>query len=172
MNEVEYLKDLGVDVIVTDHHEIPDEVPDCIIVNCKFNDDYRYNALCGAGVAYNLVRALVGGRANDYLDLVALATLADSMPLAGENRALVSEGTDAGREYVGLGRSGTGRRRFGRAGRPGGVDVQARRRGQGFGNADSRSRRSAGPLRRHAALGAVRLRLYAFCDVTANLTVL
>lgn len=92
VNEVEYLKDLGVDVIVTDHHEIPDEVPDCIIVNCKFNDDYRYNALCGAGVAYNLVRALVGGRANDYLDLVALATLADSMPLTGENRALVSEG--------------------------------------------------------------------------------
>lgn len=57
-------------------------------------------------------------------------------------------------------------------GDPGGVDVQARRRGQGFGNVDSRSRRSAGPLRRHAALGAVRLRLYAFCDVTANLTVL
>ena len=52
------------------------------------------------------------------------------------------------------------------------LDVQARRRGQGFGNADSRSRRSAGPLRRHAAFGAVRLRLYAFCDVTANLTVL
>lgn len=39
-------------------------------------------------------------------------------------------------------------------GDPGGVDVQARRRGQGFGNVDSRSRRSAGPLRRHAALGA------------------
>ena len=71
-----------------------------------------------------------------------------------------------------VGMSVARRGRYGGSGRTGGVDVQARRRGQGFGNVDSRSRRSAGPLRRHAALGAVRLRLYAFCDVTANLTVL
>ena len=77
-----------------------------------------------------------------------------------------------GRQLLGVGRAGARRGRYGGSGRPGGVDVQARRRGQGFGNADSRSRRSAGPLRRHAAFGAVRLRLYAFCDVTANLTVL
>ena len=60
---------------------------------------------------------------------------------------------------------------LGRAGRSGGVDVQARRGREGFRGADPRPRRSAGPFRRHAAVGAVRLRLYAFCDVTANLNV-
>lgn len=92
VNEVEYLQDLGVDVIVTDHHEIPDTLPDCTIISCKLDDDYRFNGLCGAGVAYNLSRALIGDKADEFLDMVALATMADSMPLIGENRILVTEG--------------------------------------------------------------------------------
>ena len=91
--EVEELKDLGVDVIITDHHELPDVLPDCTVVNCHLkgeNDDYDY--LCGAGVAYKVGRALIGERADDFLDMVALATIADSMPLRSENRILVSEG--------------------------------------------------------------------------------
>ncbi len=92
-NEVEYLKDLGVDVIVTDHHEIPEILPDCITINCKFkNQDYPFDSLCGAGVAYKLANALIGDLADNYLDLVALATVADSMPLVSENRDLVVEG--------------------------------------------------------------------------------
>lgn len=70
---------------------------------------------------------------------------------------------------MGVARSGAGGGRNGRAGRSGGVDVQTRRGRQGFGKSDSRTRRCAGPFRRHAAFGAVRLRLYAFCYVTAIL---
>ena len=70
---------------------------------------------------------------------------------------------------AGVARSGAGGGRNGRAGRSGGVDVQTRRGRQGFGKSDPRTRRCAGPLRRLAALGAVRLRLYAFCYVTAIL---
>lgn len=92
VNEVEYLQDLGVDVIVTDHHEIPYTLPDCTIISCKLDDDYKFNGLCGAGVAYNLSRALIGDKADEFLDMVALATMADSMPLIGENRILVTEG--------------------------------------------------------------------------------
>ncbi len=93
--EVEYLKDLGVDVIVTDHHEIPEILPNTLILNCKLqNQDYPFNQLSGAGVAYKLASALIGERANKYLDLVALSTVADSMPLIDENRIIVKEGLD------------------------------------------------------------------------------
>ena len=91
VKEVEELKDLGVDVIVTDHHEIPEQIPDCTVINCKLNG-YPFDGLCGAGVAYKLARALIGSRADEFLDLVAIATVADSMSLVSENRILVSEG--------------------------------------------------------------------------------
>lgn len=92
VNEVAELEDLGVDVIVTDHHEIPEKIPDCTIINCKLHDGYPFDGLCGAGVAYKLVKALIGDEADNFLDLVAVATVADSMPLTDENRILVSEG--------------------------------------------------------------------------------
>ena len=91
VKEVEELKDLGVDVIVTDHHEIPDQIPDCTVINCKLGD-YPFDGLCGAGVAYKLAKALIGNRADEFLDLVAVATVADSMSLVSENRILVTEG--------------------------------------------------------------------------------
>ncbi len=89
--EIENLKDLGVDVIVTDHHEPPENLPDCPTINCK-KGGYPFDGLCGAGVAYKLVYALIGKEANRFLDVVALATIADSMPLRDENRIIVSEG--------------------------------------------------------------------------------
>ncbi len=93
--EVEYLKDLGVDVIVTDHHEIPEVLPNSLILNCKLsNQNYPFDCLSGAGVAYKLATALIGERANKYLDLVALSTVADSMPLVDENRIIVKEGLE------------------------------------------------------------------------------
>ena len=92
-NEVEYIKDLGVDVIVTDHHELPETLPDCITVNCKFRDQaYPFDSLCGAGVAFKIATALIGKKAEKYLDFAALATVADSMPLLDENRDIVYEG--------------------------------------------------------------------------------
>ena len=94
-NEVEYLKDLGVDVIVTDHHEFPPELPECIIVSTKTpNQEYDFEYLSGAGVAYKLASALIGDIADSFLDLVAVATIADSMPLINENRVLVHKGVE------------------------------------------------------------------------------
>lgn len=90
--EVEYIKEQGAFVIVTDHHELPDELPDCITVNPKLKDDYPYDNLCGAGVAFKLASALLGERAFALLDFAALSTVADSVPLLGENRDIVAEG--------------------------------------------------------------------------------
>lgn len=91
-DEVEYIKEQGAEVIVTDHHELPDRIPDCICVNPKFNDGYIYDNLCGAGVALKVGCALNGDDALKYLDFAAIATVADSVPLTGENRDIVYEG--------------------------------------------------------------------------------
>lgn len=90
--EAQYIYELGSDVIVTDHHELPEVLPDCIIVNPKLKDDYPYDNLCGAGVAFKLACALIGAAAYKYLDFATLATVADSVPLLGENRDIVTEG--------------------------------------------------------------------------------
>ncbi len=92
--KVEFIKDeLGVDVIVTDHHEIPEVIPDCIVINPKLKGQaYPFDGLCGAGVAYKLASALLGAKAEKFLDIAALATVADSMSLVGENRSIVAEG--------------------------------------------------------------------------------
>ncbi len=91
--KIEKLKELGIDVIVTDHHEPPEILPDCIRINPKLSGGaYPFDGLCGAGVAYKLGYALIGEKANDYLDFVALATVADSMELVNENRDIVAEG--------------------------------------------------------------------------------
>jgi single-stranded-DNA-specific exonuclease len=92
--------DAGIDVVVTDHHTVGDRLPDAwAVVNPQRPDcDYPDKGLCGAGVAYKLcqlVGAMVGAGTHDlreYLDLVALATVADLVPLEGENRVLVSYG--------------------------------------------------------------------------------
>ncbi len=91
-NEAQYIYELGSDVIVTDHHELPERLPDCVIVNPKLEDDYPYDNLCGAGVAFKVACALLGERAYAYLDFATLATVADSVPLLGENRDIVTEG--------------------------------------------------------------------------------
>ncbi len=90
--EAQYIYELGSDVIVTDHHELPEILPDCVIVNPKLQDDYPYDNLCGAGVAFKLACALIGEAAYKYIDFAALATVADSVPLLGENRDIVTEG--------------------------------------------------------------------------------
>ena len=93
--EAQYIYELGSDVIVTDHHELPEMLPDCVIVNPKLQDDYPYDNLCGAGVAFKVACALIGERAYQYLDFATLATVADSVPLLGENRDIVTEGLKA-----------------------------------------------------------------------------
>ena len=90
--ETQYIYELGTDVIVTDHHELPEILPDCVVINPKLQDDYPYDNLCGAGVAFKVACALLGERAYQYLDFATLATVADSVPLLGENRDIVTEG--------------------------------------------------------------------------------
>ena len=92
VNEVEEIKELGIDIIITDHHEIPDVLPDTLCINPKLDGDKTFDGLCGAGVAFKLANALIGERAYKYLDFVALATVADSMELVSENRDIVYEG--------------------------------------------------------------------------------
>lgn len=104
---VKYAKKLGVDVIVTDHHEILGELPEAIAVLNPKGGKYPFRDLCGAAVAFKLVQALLAeGRRHSaphfhdiptgwekwLLDLVGIATVADMVPLTGENRVLAHFG--------------------------------------------------------------------------------
>lgn len=93
VEEVEYLKANGVDVIVTDHHERGETLPNCLIINPKVSQTYPFHCLCGAGVALKLVQALAGITiTKEYLPICAIATIADIVELLDENRAIVSLG--------------------------------------------------------------------------------
>ncbi|MBW7955001.1 single-stranded-DNA-specific exonuclease RecJ [Candidatus Gracilibacteria bacterium] len=101
---IKYAKSLGVDVIVTDHHAVPDEIPKeaIAIINPKRLDSlYPFSFLAGAGVAFKLMSALAfefleEKEAKEYItqsiDIAAIGTVADCMPLIDENRVIVTEG--------------------------------------------------------------------------------
>lgn len=102
--EIEYLRQLDIDVIITDHHEIePEGLPAArMIINPRRSGHrYLFTELAGVGLAYKLAQALYSNlkRGNlgrdEYLDLVALGTVADVVPLTGENRILVKHGLSA-----------------------------------------------------------------------------
>ena len=98
--EVEYARNLGLDIIITDHHNPGDELPNALaVIDPKQpGDSYPEKDLAGVGIAYKLTSALdkqlenTISPADDYLDLVALGTVADLAPLIGENRSLVRRG--------------------------------------------------------------------------------
>lgn len=93
VNEVEYIKSQGVDIIITDHHERAETLPDALIINPKITESYPFHALCGAGVAFKLVQALAGiNTAREYIPMCAVATIADIVELLDENRVIVSLG--------------------------------------------------------------------------------
>jgi single-stranded-DNA-specific exonuclease len=93
VEEVAEARAAGLDVIVTDHHRPGDTLPACPIVATR-SSEYPFPELCGTGVAFRLLEALAGGEGalDEHLDLVALATVADVVPLVDENRALVTVG--------------------------------------------------------------------------------
>ncbi len=92
--------ELGVAVIVTDHHEPGTALPECPILHPRL-DGYPYGELCGTGVAWKLASVLAGvDYAGETLDLVALATVADMVPLTGENRSLVRRGLAVARRAL------------------------------------------------------------------------
>ncbi|WP_066647553.1 single-stranded-DNA-specific exonuclease RecJ [Christensenella timonensis] len=92
--EIARAKELGMKTIVTDHHECPPVLPKAdFIINPKCpGETYPYHDLCGAGVAFKIAQALLGKDALAYIDLAALATIADIVPLQGENRAIAALG--------------------------------------------------------------------------------
>jgi single-stranded-DNA-specific exonuclease len=95
VEEVALAKELGMEAVVTDHHQPAAELPDCSILHPQVSG-YPFEALCGTAVAWKLACALRGDSPPPLpmrdLDLVALATVADVVPLVGENRALVRKG--------------------------------------------------------------------------------
>lgn len=93
--------DLSVDVIITDHHEPGAKLPAAVsIVNPKIGDNYPFKELCGSGVVFKLVQALIAkgefelksGWEKWWLDMVGMATIADMVPLVGENRVFATYG--------------------------------------------------------------------------------
>jgi len=94
--EIEDLRKHNIEVILTDHHEqiTLEQLPSAsAILNPKVkNSNYKYRDLAGVGVAYKFCQALAADDLEDYLDLVALGTIADVVPLTGENRIIVREG--------------------------------------------------------------------------------
>ncbi len=109
--EIEHAKAYKIDVIVTDHHEIVGaKLPAAyaIINPLQEGCDYPFKHLAGVGIAYKLAKALYEGTpflAEDFLDLVSLGTIADVVPLKGENRVLAKHGLDEinRRSRIGLG---------------------------------------------------------------------
>jgi single-stranded-DNA-specific exonuclease len=94
VEEVALAKSLGIDVVVTDHHQRAEELPDCPILHPEI-DGYPFADLCGTAVAWKLSCAIrEAPDATRDLDLVALATVADVVPLVGENRSLVRKGLE------------------------------------------------------------------------------
>jgi single-stranded-DNA-specific exonuclease len=94
VTEIRDARAVGLEVIVTDHHRPGDELPDCPVVATK-PSSYPFPELSGTGVVYKLAEALLGSgdeRLARHLDLVALATIADVVPLVDENRALAIAG--------------------------------------------------------------------------------
>ncbi len=96
VEEVEILKQEGIDIVITDHHIPLAEIPDCVVVDPKLDDgSYGFDALCGAGVALKLVEAMAGRqKALEYIDLCAVATVGDIVPLVDENRIISKFGID------------------------------------------------------------------------------
>ena len=102
--ECEYAKSLGLDIVVTDHHECAGKRPDVPLVNPRRPDcPYPGKSLAGVGVAFKLVCALEGADKLDemldrYADLVAIGTIADVMDVTDENRAIISHGIKVARK--------------------------------------------------------------------------
>lgn len=101
-NEIEFAKSLGIDVIVTDHHECPAVLPDTFaVIDPKRPDStYPFNSLAGVGVTFKLIHALSiimdlpSESYLKYLDIVCLGTVADIVPLVEENRVIVKYGLE------------------------------------------------------------------------------
>ncbi|MCA9353286.1 single-stranded-DNA-specific exonuclease RecJ [Candidatus Nomurabacteria bacterium] len=102
IEEALLLKEKGVDLIITDHHEPKEVLPECFAILNPKTDDYPEKMLCGSGVCYKFVEGFLSKYGTEYsvpngwekwlLDMVSLATLSDMVPLLGENRVFAKYG--------------------------------------------------------------------------------
>ena len=104
VEEAELCHELGIDLIITDHHICREQLPRAIAVVDPHRTDCScsFDAPAGVGVAFKLAAAVCGDQdyiMQEYCDLVALGTIADVMPLTGENRTLVAAGVEAARRH-------------------------------------------------------------------------
>ena len=100
VQEAKLCRQLGMELVITDHHECKDILPDAVAVVDPHRPDggYPHKNLSGVGVAFKLASALCGSQEDvlaGYADMVCLGTVADVMPLQGENRVFVSRGLEA-----------------------------------------------------------------------------
>ena len=100
LEEARLCKELGIDLVITDHHECKDVLPEAVAIIDPHRPDggYPHKNLSGVGVAFKLASALCGDQQavlEEYCDMVCLGTVADVMPLQGENRVFVSRGLEA-----------------------------------------------------------------------------
>jgi len=100
VEEAQLCKSLGIDLVITDHHECKDELPEAVAVVDPHRKDggYPHKDLSGVGVAFKLAAALCGNQEEvleRYADMVCLGTVADVMPLHGENRVFVAKGLES-----------------------------------------------------------------------------
>lgn len=87
---IDLANELGIDVIVIDHHDY-DELPDaCAIIHTKMSPDYPFKEICGGFLAYKLASSLLGKHDKYLFSLAAITTISDMMPLVDENKSLVS----------------------------------------------------------------------------------
>ena len=100
VEEARLCKELGIDLVITDHHECKEVLPEAVAVvdPHRIDGGYPHKTLSGVGVAFKLAAALCGSQEEvlaDYADMVCLGTVADVMPLQGENRVYVSRGLES-----------------------------------------------------------------------------
>lgn len=105
LEEAQYAKQLGIDLIITDHHEIQEKLPDAFaIIHPKTSPDYTFKHLAGVGVAFQFAYHLLDYLPSELLDLVAIGTIADLVPLVEENRVFATFGIEQLKrtEHLGL----------------------------------------------------------------------
>ena len=100
VDEAQLCKQLGIELVITDHHECKETLPEAVAVvdPHRIDGGYPHKTLSGVGVAFKLAAALCGSQEEvlqDYADMVCLGTVADVMPLQGENRVFVSRGLES-----------------------------------------------------------------------------
>jgi single-stranded-DNA-specific exonuclease RecJ len=105
IEDVAYAKEQGVDVIILDHHECDETLPDTpYILNPKRSGEtYPFRELCGAGIAFKLMQAMIGEAAFSFIDVAAIATIGDMVPLMDENRVIAALGIRKLRQKTSVG---------------------------------------------------------------------